>query len=88
MKNISKSILKQSNYNYKSFMRNLNLSNRFVIFSFKNNFSNIYIFNPPGWFKVVQETTGFLQDHLKKDETFLAIPYGQYVREMFDQYPE
>ena len=40
MKNISKSILKQSNYNYKSFMRNLNLSNRFVVFSLRNNFSN------------------------------------------------
>lgn len=41
MKNISKSILKQSNYKYmKSFLKNLNLSNRFVVFSFKNNFSN------------------------------------------------
>lgn len=35
----------------------------------------IYTTNPPQWFAAVQATTQYLQNNLKKDETFLALPY-------------
>jgi len=45
-------------------------------FLLKDRFNNIYVFNPPGWLSVIQETTSFLEHNLKKDETFFVIPYG------------
>ena len=35
----------------------------------------VYSANPPEWIKTVQETTAYLQDHLKPNEPFFAMPY-------------
>jgi hypothetical protein len=35
----------------------------------------IFVGNSPAWVKTVSETTQYLQNNLKKDETFFALPY-------------
>ena len=47
-------------------------------FLLKTEYSQVYAFNPFDWFTTVQETTAFLNDHLKEKEEFLAIPYEPF----------
>jgi len=37
--------------------------------------AQIYTANPPQWIQTVEQTTQYLESHLSKDETFLALPY-------------
>jgi len=37
--------------------------------------ADIYTANPPSWINTVTKTTQYLENYLKKDETFFALPY-------------
>lgn len=37
--------------------------------------TNVFVQNDPAWITTVQDTTAFLNNNLKPDETFLAFPY-------------
>ena len=37
--------------------------------------AGIFVSNPPEWIKTVTQTTNFLKNHLKSNETFFALPY-------------
>ncbi len=43
--------------------------------NFKINQTDIYITNPPDWFFTIHRTTEFLNNTLKENETFFALPY-------------
>ncbi|MBF0521776.1 MAG: hypothetical protein HQL24_01845 [Candidatus Omnitrophica bacterium] len=53
--------------------------------------TEIYARNPPDWTNTVTKTTSYLKTHLKKNETFLALPYDPlyyYLTDISNPIPE